>query len=140
MKHVLYISLVLIAICYTTFSQAQHRMSFNKIPLNEKIHVELLGADKELLHCYNLYGFSYSTLTDSATAEFVVPKDADTFANLYETDIKLCQIKEFAIMAGGKCRHIKVERGVQLKYPNMVDEVFLNFDPDGPAPVFIPCK
>lgn len=135
-----HIWLILAFVLVNVVSSGQSRMSFNNIPLNKQIHVELLGADKDLLHCYNLYGFAYVTPTDSVTGEFVVSKFADTFSNLYYTDLKLCKIKEFAIKAGRECRHIKVDKGIRLKYPSMDGEVFLNFDPKGPEPVFIPCK
>lgn len=141
MRLFIYSVFIIVLICIGRLAaSAQVEKSFNRIPLNKKIHVELLGADKNVLSCYNIYGFAYVTPSDSSIGEFVVLKDADTFVNKYETDIKLCRIREFAINAGGKCRHIKVDVGVQLKYPDMAEEVFLNFDPEGPSPVFIPCK
>lgn len=118
----------------------QGHFSMNHIPLNQSIRVTLLGSDTELLHCYNLYGYLYTTDIESFEGEFIVPKDADTFSKKTVVTLKLCTVKEFAVQAGKKCRSIPVSSGIQLKYRDKEDKVYLNFDPDGPEPVFIPCK
>ncbi len=112
----------------------------NVIPLNEKIEITLLGGDDELLHCYNLYGFHYYDGADSVLGEFIVLKDADSFTNKVDINIKLCRVKEFSIAFGKKCRSLKVDQGIQVKHKGQAEPVFLNFDPLGPEPVFIPCK
>lgn len=119
---------------------AQGRFSMNRIPLNQPLNVTILGSDTTLLFCYNLYGFSYTSDTDSLQGEFIVPIDADTFRNKTIVSLKLCEVKEFAVRVGKKCRKIPVEGGIQLKFPDREEEVYLNFDPSGPSPVFIPCK
>ena len=114
--------------------------SLNRLPLNRTITVRILGCDKEYLHCYNLYGFEWKTPEDSLTGEFIVPKNADSFQNKEIISLKLCRVKEFAIMAGGQCRKLPVEIGLQLEYPGQEERIFLNFDPAGPDPIFIPCN
>lgn len=132
--------LAAVFICCATGLYAQRRVSINNVPLNEKITVELLGADKEALHCYHLYGFTYISDAGPEQGEFIVLKEADTFADKRTVEVKLCRVKEFSILSGNKCRGMAVEQGIQLRYPDKKEEVFLNFDPDGPDPVFIPCK
>lgn len=43
-------------------------------------------------------------------------------------------------MAGGQCRKLPVEIGLQLEYSGQEERIFLNFDPAGPDPIFIPCN
>lgn len=131
---------VLLLLTVSNTAIGQGRFSLNPIPLNEPIRVTLLGGDEELLHCYNLYGFSYVTDVDSITGEFVVLKEADSFKNKDFVEVKLCRVHEFYINAGRKCRSMKVQNGILLKYPGQEEKVYMNFDPDGPDPVFIPCK
>ncbi len=114
--------------------------SLNRLPLNQPITVRILGCDKEYLHCYNLYGFEWKTPDDSITGEFIVPKDVDSFQHKEILKLRLCRIKEFAIMTAGQCRKIPVDIGLQLEYPGQEERIFLNFDPAGPDPIFIPCN
>lgn len=119
---------------------AQSSFSLNPVPLYKPIQIDIVGSDNEVLYCYNLYGFEYTTDDVTVSGEFIVPVENDTFKNKDQVTIKLGTVKEFAIAAGNNCRKIPVSSGIQLKYPNRNEKVYLNFDPDGPDPVFIPCK
>lgn len=132
--------ILLIMVCSFAERATAQVAIFNQVPLNETITVTLLGSDKAYLHCYNLYGFEWKTDTDSLTGEFIVLKNEDSFQHQEIVKLKLCRIKEFAIMAAGQCRKIPVETGLQLEYPGVKEKIFLNFDPEGPDPLFIPCK
>lgn len=123
----------------TKYADAQSFL-LNRLPLNENINVTILGCDKQYLHCYNLYGFEWKSADDSVIGEFIVLKSEDTFQHRETVRLKLCRIKEFAVMTAGNCRKIPVEVGLQLEYPGQEEKIFLNFDPDGPDPLFIPCK
>lgn len=114
--------------------------SLNRLPLNEPITVKLLGSDKGYLHCYNLYGFEWKSPDDSMTGEFIILKSEDTLEHKDIVRLKLCRVKEFCIMRAGHPVNIPVETGLQLEYPGQEERIFLNFDPAGPDPVFIPCK
>lgn len=139
-ERLIYRLLLLLLLAGAGSAYGQGRFSLNNIPLNKELNVRLLGCDEELLHCYNLYGFAYVTPDDSMTGEFIVLKEKDDFKDKDFAIIKLCRVREFSILAGKKCRSMKVENGIQLKYPDRMDKVYLNFDPDGPEPVFIHCK
>ena len=135
------ISAIVVSALTSQLAAAQKPVfTYNTIPLNKSINIRLLGADEQLLQCYNLYGFVYITDEDSISGEFIVPKDADSFHNKDAVFVKLCQVKEFAILIGATCKAITVESGIQLKYPGQKDLVYLNFDPEIPDAVFVPCK
>jgi len=128
------------ALCFVAIKTAGQEFSLNRLPLNVPITVKLLGCDTEYLHCYNLYGFEWKSPDDSLTGEFIVLKSHDTFQHRDIVKLKLCRIKEFCIMRAGQPVNIPVETGLQLEYPGQEERIFLNFDPAGPDPVFIPCK
>ncbi len=123
---------------YTSF--AQGIVSLNPIPLNKEIRIELLGADTELLQCYNLYGFVYDSDGKEIQGEFIVPKDADSLADVIHFKTKLCRVKEFAISVNGDCKNISTPNGIQIRQKGSSEMLYLNFDPDLPEPVFMPCK
>ncbi|MCB0698695.1 MAG: hypothetical protein H6551_00485 [Chitinophagales bacterium] len=123
------------------FSAQAQTPSLNRIPLNEEISVTLLGCDKTTLYCYNLYGFNYNDGVEDIVGEFIVFRDKDTFQNKEEINIKFCRVTEFSIMShNGGCKPIPASVGIQLDYKDGKEPLFLNFDPSGPEPVFIPCK
>ncbi len=130
---------VVLTLCLNS-ADAQSSFSFNKIPLQEKIEIHILGSDEDVLHCYNLYGYNYIAEGDTVYGEFVVPVQLDTFKNKKMVTLKFCRIKEFAIYSPSGCRMLPVDEGIQLKYPSRGETVYLNFDPGMPDPVFIPCK
>lgn len=115
-------------------------VSMNTIPLNESIDITLLGSDTELLYCYNLYGFHYFNGTDTVMGEFIVLKSEDTYKDKVDVTLKLCRVKEFSLMIKDKCRSIQTNDAMEIKHPGEKEKIFLNFNPDGPEPVFIPCK
>lgn len=127
-------------LCLVAFKTIGQEFSLNRLPLNQLITVNLLGSDEEYLHCYNLYGFEWKSPDDSLTGEFIVLKSQDTFQHKEMVKLKLCRIKEFCIMRARQPVNIPVETGLQLEYPGQEERIFLNFDPAGPDPVFIPCK
>lgn len=123
------------------YAQAQGVFSYSAVPLQEHVQVELLGSDKTILQCYNLYGYNYITPTDSFYGEFIVAKSADTFRHKTTATLKFCRIKEFYVMvAEGICSPIPVEMGIEVAYPGKKEKVFLNFDPAMPDALFVPCK
>ena len=119
---------------------AQNKLRINTIPLQQSITVNIEGGDYQLLQCYNLYGFHYYDGIDSVLGEFIVKKDLDTFVNRVAVNLKLCRVHEFDLLSMGKCRAMPVEMGIQLNFPDRKEMIFLNFDPEGPEPVFMPCK
>lgn len=127
-------------LCFSAIHCGAQEFSLNRLPLGEPITVNILGSDKEYLHCYNLYGFEWKSPDDSVTGEFIVLKSEDTLGQTGIVKLKLCRVKEFSIKASGRCIMIPVETGVQLEYPGQEERIFLNFDPAGPDPLFIPCK
>lgn len=132
---------ILLLFCATvTISYGQTGFSYRQVPLQQTVRIKILGSDKQLLHCYNLYGYSYITSVDSITGEFLVPKNADTFQNKEYVTVKFCTPKEFMIGVGNNCSAIPVETGIELTYPGQSEKVYLNFDTTGPDAVFIPCK
>jgi hypothetical protein len=131
---------VISVLCFSAIHCSGQEFSLNRLPLNEPITVNILGSDKEYLHCYNLYGFEWKSPDDSVTGEFIVLKSEDTLQQSGIVKLKLCRVKEFCIMRAGRPVHIPVETGLQLEYPGQQERIFLNFDPAGPDPVFIPCK
>lgn len=118
----------------------QSSVSLNPIPLNKEISIELLGADTELLQCYNIYGFVYDSDGKEIQGEFIVPKDADTLLDVIHFQTKLCRVKEFAISVNGDCKNISTPNGIQIRQKGSSEMLYLNFDPDLPEPVFMPCK
>ncbi|MCB9047014.1 MAG: hypothetical protein H6550_12850 [Chitinophagales bacterium] len=134
---------LILSILFALFAgkaSAQQAFSFCAIPLYETIEVELLGCDKAVLDCYNLYGYNYYKNGDTLYGEFIVPKDEDTFKNKLIVPVRLGRVKEFSIGTPKGCRKLAVDEGIQLKYTDQDETVFLNFDPGMPDPVFIPCK
>lgn len=128
------------ALCFLALHSSAQEFSLNRLPLGEPITVTLLGSDKEYLHCYNLYGFEWKSPDDSVVGEFIVLKSEDTLQQKERVKLKLCRVKEFCIMRAGQPVNIPVETGLQLEYPGQAERIFLNFDPAGPDPLFIPCK
>jgi len=119
---------------------AQEGLSFSRIPMYKTIDIHILGCDEEVLHCYNLYGYNYIDDGDTLYGEFIVPVELDTFKNKRDVSIKFGRIKEFGVYSPSGCRMLAVDEGIQLKFPNRTELVYLNFDPALPDPVFIPCK
>lgn len=119
---------------------AQKGFSYNNIPQNEQIDITLLGSDNTLLHCYNLYGYVYNDGINESEGEFIVPKNADSFAEKTDINIKFCVVKEYFIYAKDTCRPMEVSTGINIRYPDKPEPVYLNFDPSLPDAVFIPCK
>lgn len=132
---------ILILLLTVRYNARAQSPTLNIIPLNEDIEVTLLGCDKTTLYCYHLYGFKYNDGVEDVIGEFIVFRDKDTFQNKEVVNLKLCRVTEFSIMNGpGKCRPIPTNVGIQLEYRDGREPLFLNFDPSGPEPVFIPCK
>ena len=127
-------------LCLSAAGAGAQEFSLNRLPLGEPITVTILGSDKEYLHCYNLYGFEWKSPDDSVVGEFIVLKFEDTLQQKERVKLKLCRVKEFCIMRAGQAVNIPVETGLQLEYPGQAERIFLNFDPAGPDPLFIPCK
>lgn len=117
------------------------QVGYSVVPLQKEIEVHLLGSDKQVLQCYNLYGYNYITATDSLYGEFIVKKDADTFHGKQDVRLKFCRIKECSLQGpDGKCRAITIDGGIELTYQGQTEKVYLNFDPSLPDAVFMPCK
>lgn len=131
---------VISALCFLALHSSGQEFSLNRLPLGQPITVTLLGSDKEYLPCYNLYGFEWKSPDDSVVGEFIVLKSEDTLQQEEMVKLKLCRIKEFCIIRAGQAVNIPVETGLQLEYPGQAERIFLNFDPAGPEPLFIPCK
>lgn len=120
---------------------AQADFGYSVVPLQKEIEVHLLGVDKQVLQCYNLYGYNYILSADTVYGEFIVRKNADTFQKHQPVKLKLCRVKEFSLQApDGKCRPIAIEGGIELTYQGQAEKVYLNFDPSLPDAIFMPCK
>lgn len=133
--------IVLLCIMLVAFvGKAQPSFSLNKIPLGQDIDITLLGVDKELLNCYNMYGFQYFDGTDSIMGEFVVFKDQDMLQDKTHVKVRLCKIEKFSVMSPQGCRSMPTPEGIRINYRSGKEELYLNFDPEGPEPVFILCK
>lgn len=132
---------ILCCLAYSVNALAQKGISYTSMPLYKQVTVHLLGSDRQALQCYNLYGYSYTTATDSVYGEFIVRKDNDTFQNKELVNIKFCRVKELAVMvADNVCRDLPVESGIELIYPGKNEKIYLNFDPALPDAIFMPCK
>ncbi len=138
MGRLLRILSVLIFVAYT--GNAQESFSMNRIPLDKEIDITLLGADEELLNCYNMYGFNYFDGRDSIMGEFVVYKDQDTLKGKEHVKVKLSRVKEFSVHTKDGCKSMPTPNGIRINYRSGREELYLNFDPEGPEPVFILCK
>lgn len=135
------LALITVSLCALACrADAQSGFSYNAVPLNKEIKITILGDDKSLLHCYNLYGYEYFDGNVLNEGEFIVPRNADTFAGKSEVEIKFCRVKEYFIWAKDTCRPMPIETGINLRFPDKKEPVYLNFDPSIPDAVFIPCK
>lgn len=134
------LNILLLVFGTVSAAYGQKEFSYTQVPLQQSVRIRILGSDKQVLHCYNLYGYAYTTPDDSITGEFIVAKNEDTFQNKEYVTVKFCTPKEFMIGAGNACRAIPVETGIELTYPGQSEKVYLNFDTTGPDAVFIPCK
>lgn len=119
---------------------AQGRPTLSPVPMDSAISITIVGVDKQLLDCYNLYGFIYRDDKDSIYAEFIVLKSEDSLRDYATATVKLCRVRTFFYGANGRCIAMPVDMGVQVRTGRKNDDYFLNFDPEGPEPVFMLCK
>lgn len=135
------IAFILCCLMLSVKAIAQKGFSYTPVPLYKPVAIQLLGCDRQALQCYNLYGYSYTTATDSVYGEFIVRKDKDTFQHKELVNVKFCRIKELAVMvADNVCSDLPVESGIELVYPGKTEKIYLNFDPALPDAIFMPCK